>query len=132
MNELAKSIADLINSLNSGAKGAADAFARVAPEAWHALVRRVQVEAALQAACFIALSALCGYLALWFRRAALDCARRKPYYDQSEDVGFRWVGFGVCASAAVIFASVLLCGVLPDLLAPEVTAAERLLWAVRP
>lgn len=132
MNELAKSIAELINSLNGGAKSAAEALARVAPDAWHALVWRVQVEAALQTVGSLVLAVMFAASAPWFAKKAAAEAKKPCYVDQGFNVGALKVIAGAFVWVAVILVLVTLRNTVPDLIAPETEAAARLLRMVKP
>ena len=124
MQELAKSISELVNSLNGGAKGLADAMQRVAPDAWRIAVRAQITNAVVSIALEITLFVV-----------ALMISRKLVAYGRNEDTSQE--GAGACYAATFCLACVaiwMVCSLnldLQRLLNPEFYAAADILKALK-
>lgn len=138
MQELAKSISELVNSLNGGAKGLADAMQRVAPDAWRVAVRQVVIDAATGWAAWLLFAVLLLVVAAKFsanqrwNESAMATERGKEHPKQSaldnyEEHGFTWQGLKWAALlVAAVTVLVSSSSYIPDLLNPQYAAASQL------
>jgi hypothetical protein len=130
MNEITKAIADLINTLNGGAKDAATALRDHAPQAWAIVVRQVYAEAWLSLMGWLVFACvLAGFaIALW--REARRLAKSENLTERDDGTGLA-IGASIVGTAAIIVALVSCASYVQVLLTPEYAAAERVLELVR-
>ena len=82
MEELAKQIAGLLQTLNSGAKGVGESVQRIAPDAWRVVVKQVIVDAWSSIVCWTIVSLVIFGIAIFLRRCANASTKK---VNESED-----------------------------------------------
>lgn len=140
MQELAKSISELVNSLNGGAKGLAEAMQRVAPDAWRIAVKQVVIDAVTGLVGWTLVAALICVLAYKFKLnehqnySWLAQEKKKPAAEQREpyisrlvtdaNVWHIWTWVSAVSACVVLIAAT--CFHIPRLLNPQYEAASQL------
>ena len=139
MNELAKSIAELIATINKGANGVGESFQKVAPDAWKVAVYHAKVQAWTTLACVLGLAAIVFAVGLKFwqmQRKNDDLAdqaetgKEPGWKDQyraacSDAEGFafgKWCAFCIAALITVLG----ITANLDEIMNPEYEAASQL------
>jgi len=136
MNELAKSISELINTINSGANGLGSAMQTHAPELWRLAVRQVILDAASNIALFLSLSTIAFLVGMRFGKAAKSWSKKEDdaiasndhhaaRNASSESAGYT-VAQWIIVTIAVIMAGTALSCNIPKLLNPGYEAASQL------
>jgi hypothetical protein len=129
MQELAKSFSQLVDSLNGGAKGLAEALQRIAPDAWRIAVRQVVIDAA----CGLLAWTIIVYGILSVAHILRTCS--KSASDEPESIGrgglmtdkaayVLWSRI-VTGTGLVIYAVAVSC-YMPELLNPQYEAASQM------
>jgi hypothetical protein len=133
MQELAKSFSELVNSLNGGAKGLADALNRVAPGAWKVVVYQARLSGITNALCWLSLSCVLAFVARRFyvdHRKTLKLAHletKKDAIGRLENEASRYYVVALaCGSIAAAIAAVGVLSNVATILNPEYTAASEL------
>ena len=119
MNELAKSPAELINTINSGANGLGGAMKTHAPESWRAAVYQSQLTGYTDIASIVCLNLLLGISLTWLIRKAKDDEFEPTYVVPAVIVGIFLV-------MAIIIAACVVPSDITKILNPEHEAALQL------
>lgn len=117
MQELAKSFSELVNSLNGGAKGLAEAMQRVAPDAWRIAVFQEKLNGWLRLLFAVTSVAVLSKIAAF-------CLRRRR---EDKPNSLEWtIAFVVLLSSTMIIAWSSGLYSIPRLINPEYAAALEL------
>jgi hypothetical protein len=127
MNELSKSVAELIQSLNGGAKSLAEALQRISPEAWKVTVYQVQINAYRNIIGWWCIAAVCFVIGLKFRQIEKKLRAAKDNEAESYCI-VTWVA--MCLSLIISFVAV--CANIDGIINPQYEAAVKILSHITP
>jgi hypothetical protein len=119
MNELAKSIAELIGSINSGANQTGEAIRKIAPYAWRCAVYEAKLDAWTTLACVLGIAVMVFVGGLKFHQMQLNS---DSHEDQVDFAIYKWVALSIAALITILG----ICSNLDEILNPEYEAASQL------
>lgn len=129
MNELLKSLSELIQSLNGGAKAFGDSLQRIYPEAWRVAVYQVQLNGFRYMAAWCFIAAVIFVIGLKFRQVEKSYrAEQGLDVDKSTDFNIaKWIAM----SLAAVIAFTAICVNIDTITNPQYDAAIKVLSAVQ-